>query len=112
MSNGLPNPGFAVVDPRKIAEYALNEDHPRGRSKARVFKSALGITVLQSSVLIDAIRKAVTVEPAQPGERDAFGARYLLDFHMVHGGRSATVRTCWIVRTGEDFPRLTSCYVL
>ncbi|WP_408629753.1 DUF6883 domain-containing protein [Acidithiobacillus ferriphilus] len=28
-----------------------------------------------------------------------------------HQGKSAVVRTGWIIRTGEDVPRLTSCYV-
>ncbi|WP_325758469.1 DUF6883 domain-containing protein [Acidithiobacillus ferriphilus] len=26
--------------------------------------------------------------------------------------KSAIVRTGWIIRTGEDVPRLTSCYVM
>jgi len=27
-------------------------------------------------------------------------------------GERAVVRSSWIIRNGEDFPRLTSCYVL
>jgi len=27
-------------------------------------------------------------------------------------GQGATVRSLWIIRHGEDFPRFTSCYVL
>ena len=41
-----------------------------------------------------------------------WGVRYVIDFPMMRVGRRATVRSAWIVRTGEAFPRLTSCYVL
>lgn len=36
---------------------------------------------------------------------------YLLDFVMCLSDKSATVRSVWIVRQMEDFPRLVSCYV-
>ncbi|MGH8604219.1 MAG: DUF6883 domain-containing protein [Gammaproteobacteria bacterium] len=45
-------------------------------------------------------------------DRDAYGQRYVVDFVMRRGGREATVRSTWIIRTLEDFPRLTSCFVL
>ncbi len=36
----------------------------------------------------------------------------MIDFQLetMHG--AAVVRSGWIVRTGEDFPRLTTCFVL
>ncbi|MGH8551235.1 MAG: DUF6883 domain-containing protein [Methylococcales bacterium] len=43
---------------------------------------------------------------------DAYGQRYVVDFEMLRGGRKATVRSSWIIRTQENFPRLTSCFVL
>jgi hypothetical protein len=43
---------------------------------------------------------------------DAHGRRYYLDTLVRGPGGSAWVRTAWIVKTGEDFPRLTSCCVL
>ncbi len=42
---------------------------------------------------------------------DSHGKRYQVDFVMQHQGKSVIVRTGWIIRTGEDVPRLTSCYV-
>jgi hypothetical protein len=36
----------------------------------------------------------------------------VLDFEMRTAVGTATVRSGWIVRHGEDFPRLTSCYVV
>ena len=38
-----PRARDAVIPTDKLIAYALNSDHPRGRHKARVFRSALGI---------------------------------------------------------------------
>jgi hypothetical protein len=35
----LPNGARAIVEIRKLREYCLNPQHPRGRNKARVFAS-------------------------------------------------------------------------
>jgi hypothetical protein len=47
-----------------------------------------------------------------PGERDAYGQRFVLDFDVEGTAGSGRIRSTWIVRTGEDMPRLTSCFVL
>lgn len=36
----LPNADRAVVDLRKLRDYCLSQEHPRGQHKARLFKSA------------------------------------------------------------------------
>src|SRR6059036_2362523 len=48
----------------------------------------------------------------EPEEADEYGRRYTLDFLMETRSGRAWVRSGWIVRAGEDFPRLTTCYVL
>ncbi len=40
----IPNADKAVVDIRKLREYCLSMDHPRGKHKARVFRTVLGLT--------------------------------------------------------------------
>ena len=108
----LPNPERAVVQIEKLRDYCLSPAHPRGRNKARVFESALGITTGLASALRNAILDAARTTEAIRTERDDFGQRYMLDFMMSGPKGRAWVRSSWIVRRGEDFPRLTSCYVL
>jgi hypothetical protein len=43
---------------------------------------------------------------------DEYGQRFVLDFDMTTAIGCATIRSTWIVRTGEEVLRLTSCYVL
>jgi hypothetical protein len=104
----LPNGDRAVVEVVKLTGYYLNPDHPRGRHKARVFAAALGLTADHADVLLAAAR----TEEATADEADEYGQRYSLDVIMEGPTGRARVRSTWIVRTGEDFPRLTSCYVV
>jgi len=43
---------------------------------------------------------------------DEYGQRYVLDFDMTTATGGATIRSIWIVRTGEKILQFTSCYVL
>jgi len=108
----LPNAARAVVEIEKLRDYCLSVSHPRGRHKARVFATSLGITSENAEELRDAILSAVVSEDTTPTESDEYGQRYVVDFTMARQDRRADIRTAWIVRTGEDYPRLTSCYIL
>ena len=102
----------AVVDIEKLRDYCLSPDHPRGRHKAYVFGVVLGLTGEHSAMLRAALLTAALSDGAIASERDEYGQRYTVDFPMDGPAGRAMIRSCWIVRCGEDFPRLTSCYVL
>jgi hypothetical protein len=109
----LPNALNAFIDDNKLYGYCLNEAHDQGKHKARVFKSALGLTSEDYLILRKAILEAVLVVPSPPDKIDQYGTRYYTDFEMQHNGLTATVRACWITDFSIDaVPRLTSCYVL
>jgi hypothetical protein len=108
----LPNADRAVVDIAKLRDYCLNPDHPRGRHKARVFAAALGITASNAAMLRDALLQAAQTKEAVASDRDEYGQRFVVDFTMDGPAGGAMVRSSWIVRTDENAPRLTSCFVL
>ncbi len=108
----LPRGERAVVDLAKLTDYCLNEKHLRGRHKARVFASVLGITSGDSEVLRQRLLDAAAEEDATLGDRDDYGQRYVLDFSMAGPKGRATVRSVWIILADEALPRLLSCYVL
>ena len=71
-----------------------------------------GITAEDAELLRQAILEAAFAsEDAVIGEKDGFGQRYVLDFSLTGSKGAAMVRSLWIMRTDEDFPRLTTCYV-
>ncbi|MGB9486133.1 MAG: DUF6883 domain-containing protein [Terriglobia bacterium] len=108
----LPNGDRAVVDLAKLRDYCLNEQHLRGRHKARVFSSALGTTSEDAEILRQTLLDAAVERSATLGEQDDYGQRYVLDFPMTGPRGSATVRSLWIVLTSEKVPHLVTCYVL
>lgn len=107
----LPNGERAIVDIRKLRDYCLNRDNPRGSGKARVFARVLGIKVTDADMLRAKLLEVAASEDASVGELDIYGQRYTIDFGMETGVGSAEVRSGWIVLRGESTPRLTTCYV-
>jgi hypothetical protein len=54
----LPNHDRAVADIDKLTNYNLNNEHPRGKHKAKVFAAALGLTQEDASELQSALLAA------------------------------------------------------
>lgn len=108
----LPNGTQARVELRKLTDYCLNFAHPRGRHKAQVFASALGLTAAHAETLRTALLAAAQREDAHPGTLDEHGERSVVDFMMEDPTGRARVRSSWLVRAGETTPRLITCYVL
>ena len=108
----LPGYQSAYIPIPKIRDYSLNTDHEEGKHKAIVFQSALGIGQGEYTWLVEQIRQGITMTEAVEEEAISFGKRYRVDLTIRNREKEAVVRTAWIIRNGEDFPRLTSCYVL
>jgi len=83
-----------------------------GRHKALLFQNILGITGDNAQVLLDALRQAAVNADAVVGKQDRFGQRYIIDFPFGGPAGTATIRSGWIIRTGEDVPRLVTCSIL
>ena len=108
----LPNGNRADLG-LKLEEYALNPQHRDGRHKARVFESALGITLADPSPLRRAIlAAAATSDEVEARGDNGYGSVYVLRFPLQTAKGSAVILTAWIVRHGEDVPRLTTCYIV
>ena len=107
----LPNSDRAVVGMAKLTKYCLNADHERGGHKARVFASMLGITPANADELRQELLAAVRSIDAMYKGTTEYGTYYQIDFVMENRRGTAPIRSGWIIRHGEDFPRLTSCYI-
>ena len=104
----IPNIDRAIVDPRKITHYLLDETHRVGGAKARLL-IAFGFSPKSPDELIAALRQhgqsyeATTSPPNQHGVK--FVVRGLL---QTPDRRSLRFRTVWIIDTGTDIPRFVS----
>jgi hypothetical protein len=98
---------------QKLEDYVLNPKHKEGRHKARVFESVLGVSLPNRETLRKAILEAAAnSDDVEFRGESAHGTLYYLRFPMRTKVGKATVATAWIVRRGESFPRLTTCYIL
>ena len=108
----LPNAEASIVEIEKLRDYCLSPGHPRGRHKARVFQSLLGMTAIHAEQLRAALIDAALKENVTLGASDQYGTRYIIDFELRRGERTANIRSCWIVLRGEIAPRFVTCYIL
>lgn len=108
----LPGGENAVVDIAKLRDYCLDPLHPRGKHKARVFSSALGLGRADAEFLQLELLHAAGQLDAIEGIVDEFGRRYTVDFELERHGLNALIRSAWIIQTGDTVPRLTTCFVI
>lgn len=108
----LPNSQNLVIDLNKLRGYCLNPQHPKGKDKAKRFDSILGITAKDTEELAEILRLKALTADVTFGIKDHHGQRYTMDFPLTRQGNTALVRSAWIIKSGEDFPRLTTCYIL
>ena len=112
----LPNAENAVIDIAKIRDYCLNPNHPEGKHKARVFLDKLGISRNDAEQLRQLILESILTAEATEQESTLFGRRFVVDLRISWPDRfvisTGVIRTAWIIRNDEDFPRLTTCFSL
>lgn len=74
----LPNPNQTYINDSKLIGYSLNFNHADGQHKARVFKSALGITKEDLQTLKKCLMQAVLNNEAIPDKINQYGKSILL----------------------------------
>ena len=107
----LPNGDRGLVGIEKLRNYCLNLTSEDGKHEARVFASVLGLVAKDAEELQVALLAAARNDEALDGGKMAFDRRYTLDSELARQERTAMIRSGWIVRQGEHFPRLTICFV-
>ena len=101
----------AIIDPRKIFDYALNLEHPVGGNKARVFESAYGFNQSNGADLMQQLLNGVTNNTPTPALVDRYGERFTVEISVVGPRGSGPVVSGWIFKPGSNVPELTSVRV-
>jgi len=72
---------------------------------------ALGMSQEHAAMLRQTLLEHAETSDAIKILSNEYGDHYFVDFIFEHEGKKAELRSKWTVRTGENFPRLGSCYV-
>ena len=106
----LPGAETAQISPAKVRDYLLSPEHTVGRFKAAFF-TRLGYSRSQWLLLDADLRALARDGSAVEGQASEFGRKYEVS-GILKGpsGREAVVTTVWIVRHGENVPRLVTVF--
>ena len=106
----LPRLEQALIDPEKLSDYLLSPDHDRGRFKAALF-ATMGYGPENWRRLESDIRSMIAACDATPAGTSAHGQKFVVTGTLDGPARRPKrIRTVWIVRHGEQFPRLLTAY--
>ena len=94
----------------KIEEYCLNPNHQKGKHKAILFQAKLGITLENADILKTAIKQAAITETVVIRKTNEYGTHYNMKFLLKTDVGESLILVAWIIRTNENFPRLTNSY--
>ena len=108
----LPDADRVLVEHAKVTDYLLSFDHPVGHHKARFFV-ALGFEVARPHELTDALRDVGRNGTVTSRVETQFGEKYIVDGTMTSPiGRTARVRTVWMVLADQGAPRFVTVFPL
>ncbi len=101
------------IDRRKLTEYALNFDNPKGSHKAYMFQQHLGYTKNNYESLLTQIQQKALDAEAISTDNDKYGQRYQFDLEIrgISDDKIEKVRTRWIVKPLSKTARLVTLYL-
>jgi hypothetical protein len=105
----LPNGDKAQLGD-KLERYSLNFQHLKGKDKAVMFRNRLGIILENKDLLEAALLESVINHEAEIHNMTEYGIQYNVRFWMTTEAGNSWVLGCWIIRSDENFPRLTNAY--
>ena len=98
------------MEREKIVDYLLNPAHPDNGGKAQFFLS-LGFRVNEWQAFASALTQFANTTEVSKRLESPHGTKYTLDGRLDSpDGRTAIVRTIWIVDRGQNAPRLVTAY--
>ena len=107
----LPNAENALIADEKLNEYCLNPNHDEGQHKAYLFSKLLGLDLNNPDEFRSMLRNIIDTEEVVINRPNEYGMLYYIDSTVIRPERTFRLRTIWIIRENEDFPRFVSCYI-
>ncbi|MGV0024320.1 DUF6883 domain-containing protein [Phormidesmis priestleyi] len=106
----LPNGDRAIVPLQKLTGYCPNPNHSKGKHKAKVCKSVLGITIDNVDRLDELIRQAAIVGEVVQEALTSHGQEFKVDW-IVPNTNGRVLRTLWIISLDSTDPQLISAFI-
>lgn len=100
----------AIIKTEKLTKYLLNFDHPKGKSKAKLFQ-ILGFELSNADELAAQLLNIVFDNDFNETEETEHGVSYIV-FGNVTGieGRTRLLKTVWMLPLNSHIPHFVTAY--
>jgi hypothetical protein len=106
----LPYAQRAVIAREKLTDYLLSPRHAVGKDKAAWF-AAFGCSAARWTEFAAALERHARDNDVAERRDTPRGIYYIIEGALdTPDRRNPAVRSVWLVRTGEDFPRFVTAY--
>lgn len=107
----LPAEEQMTVPISKLIDYALSDEHPVGRHKAKLFSDLMAISKSEWRFLAYQIRNGLEQARLEKVEATQYGVQYRAQMELIGiNGRVMTIETRWIIRANEP-AQLSTAFV-
>lgn len=106
----IPNSDRAWIPREKLVGYLLSTSHPVGSAKAGFFRS-FGFDEQNVELLEIGLLRIAHISDVDVAIDSPYGTKYELTGDLeTPSGRTATIRTVWIVEIDEQDPRFVTAF--
>ena len=110
MDDNLPNADRAEVELRKLTDYLLSTEHPRGKSKAKFFMG-FGFSSTRLELFSQALKKHGATQPVVEKKMSEFGEKFVLECTCeTPDNRNPCIRSVWILEGEDKVPRFVTAH--
>ena len=103
---------IVAIPKEKLTEYLLNETHPTGKFKSRLFRE-FGFTSENAGLLEKQLYELISNNDIQETIDTQFGTKYIVDGKIYsQDHRPLVIRTVWIKNINEVEIRFVTAYPL
>ncbi len=107
----LPAEEQMTIPVEKLIDYALSDEHPNGRHKAKLFSDLMAISRSEWRFLAYQIRNGLEQARLEKIEATQYGVQYRAQMEIAGiNGRVMTIETRWIIRANEP-AQLSTAFV-
>jgi hypothetical protein len=106
----VPHCERAIIKIEKLTKYLLNFDHPKGKSKAKLFQ-ILGFDLANADELATQLLEIIFDNDYNETDETEYGVSYTIFANVIGpNGRIRLLKTVWMLPINSDIPHFVTAY--
>jgi hypothetical protein len=105
----VPHCEQAIIKTEKLTKYLLNFDHPKGKSKAKLFQ-ILGFELSNADELATQLLDIIFENDYNETEETEHGVSYTIFGNVGLNNRTRLLKTVWMLPHDSNIPHFVTAY--